>query len=342
MKILAVDDDDLALLLLESTLADAGHEIVRAASGREALEMLHREPIRLVITDWVMPGMDGLELCRQIRRGAFPGYIYTILLTSRDRTQDIVEGLSAGADDFISKPFAPAELLVRLRAGERVLALETRNVAIFALAKLAESRDPETGHHLERIRNYCRILAADLALRGEHRDTVTAEFVEAIYLTSPLHDIGKVGIPDSVLLKPGRLNDAEFNVMKEHVNIGGETLMAAANQYPEAQFLRMAAEIALTHHEHYDGSGYPRGLAGDEIPLCGRIAAVADVYDALTSKRVYKEAYTHAVARKIVVGERGSHFDPAIVDAFLRNEEAFDSVRRAYSEQPAESPVRAW
>jgi len=335
MKILAVDDDDLALLLLESALTDAGHEMVRARSGQEALALLHRSRIRMVITDWVMPGMDGLELCRQIRRGMFPGYIYTILLTSRDRTQDIVEGLSAGADDFISKPFEPAELLVRLRAGERVLALETRNVAIFALAKLAESRDPETGHHLERIRNYCRILAADLAQRDAYRDTVNAEYVEAIYLTSPLHDIGKVGIPDAVLLKPGRLTDAEYNVMKEHVIIGGETLMAAANQYPEAQFLRMAADIAMTHHERYDGSGYPRGLVGDEIPLCGRIVAVADVYDALTSKRVYKEAYTHEIARSILLDEKGRHFDPAIVDAFLRNEETFDTVRKTFSAQQA-------
>ena len=334
MDILVVDDDDIAAEMLAKALEAAGHSVRMAANGVEALDVLAAEPIRMVISDWVMPEMNGLELCRQIRGGSFPAYIYIILLTSQDRPEDVVEGLSAGADDFITKPFSPAELIVRLNVGARILSLETRHVAIFALAKLAESRDPETGYHLERMRNYSRILAAHVAAQPDFRDALSPEYVETIYLTSPLHDIGKVGIPDFVLLKPGRLTDGEFAVMKRHTEIGAGTLAAAVEQHPNVEYLRMARNIALCHHERFNGSGYPLGLAGSRIPLCARIVALADVYDALISKRVYKAAMPHDVARSILIAERGQHLDPLVVDAFLANEHAFLACHDEFAEQP--------
>ncbi len=332
MRILVVDDDDLALEALSFALTEAGHEPVIARNGQEALETLDGGSCRLAISDWVMPQMDGLELCRQVRSGEFGGYIYIILLTSRDASADIVEGLSAGADDFLTKPFDPAELRVRVRAGERILSLETRDVAIFAMAKLAESRDPETGEHLERMRNYSSIIARHVPTMAKFREQVSPDFARLIYLTSSLHDIGKVGIPDSVLLKPGRLSDREFEIMKTHATIGADTLDAAVQQHPGVGFLRLARDIALTHHERFDGSGYPSGLIGEDIPLCGRVVALADVYDALTSKRVYKHAFSHDVARSMILDEAGKHFDPEVVEAFLQNEEGFLKVRDRFSE----------
>jgi putative two-component system response regulator len=251
----------------------------------------------------------------------------------------VVEGLNAGADDYITKPFQPEELQVRLRVGERVLSLESRDLTIFALAKLAESRDPDTGAHLERIREYCRIMAQELVRTGETGEDLDGDFVHMMYLTSPLHDIGKVGIPDRILLKPGPLTDEETEIMRQHTVIGGETLDALVAAHPEARFLLLARDIAWTHHERYDGSGYPRGLAGLDIPLCGRIAALADVYDALTSKRVYKDALSHQVARDVIYEGRGSHFDPRVVDAFLRRDQDFHRLQRALADPPTPVPA---
>jgi len=332
VRILIVDDDEIALEALRHALTHAGHEVESARNGRQALDILRLDNCRLVISDWMMPEMDGLELCRRVRSEEFPGYIYFILLTSRGGTDNVVEGLSAGADDFLTKPFDRAELQVRVRVAERVLALETRDVAIFAMARLAESRDPETGAHLERVRTYSRVIAQRLLQQNGSRWDIDAEFVRLIYLTSPLHDIGKVGIPDCVLLKPGRLSDREFDIMKTHTVIGAETLDSAARQFPEVAFLRLGRDIALTHHEHFDGSGYPRGLRGEEIPLCGRIVALADVYDALTSRRVYKPAYAHDISRNMIFEQAGRQFDPAIVAAFAASEEEFVAVRERYAE----------
>jgi putative two-component system response regulator len=315
-----------------------------AKDGCEAFELIRTGRYHLVVSDWEMPEMTGVELCRQIRRRRSSGYVYVILLTSRCGTQNVIEGLNAGADDFISKPFQPQELCVRLRVGERVLSLESRDMTIFALAKLAESRDPETGAHLERIREYSLLLAQKLSQREEFCDQVDGDYAQLLYLTSPLHDIGKVGIPDRVLLKPGRLTKDEFEIMKRHTVIGGETLDTVSDAHPGAQFLQLARDIAWTHHERYDGSGYPRGLAGEEIPLCGRIVALADVYDALTTKRVYKSAYTHESARSTILEGDGTQFDPAIVEAFLAQESHFITVRQLLTEgdPPAvEEPVPA-
>jgi putative two-component system response regulator len=337
VRVLVVEDDDLAAEMLDNALSRFGYEVATAENGREAYEMIRTGRYRLVVSDWEMPEMNGLELCRRIRQRRASGYVYVILLTSYAGTQNVVEGLSAGADDFITKPFQPEELCVRLRVGERMLGLESRDLIIFTLAKLAESRDPQTGAHLERMREYCRLLAQELSRHPRFSEQVDGDYVELIYLTSPLHDIGKVGIPDSVLLKPGRLSPDEFEVMKRHTVIGGETLDAAVRGHPEAQFLRMARDIAWTHHERFDGSGYPRGLAGDAIPLCGRIVALADVYDALTTRRVYKPEFSHETARSIILEGNGAHFDPAVVDAFLAREDDFLAVHeRLGAEQPAD------
>ena len=323
MKILVVDDDDIMLAILENTLRQAGYEVEIASDGREALELLRRGAARLVVSDWEMPVMNGLELCQAVRSGEFDSYIYTILLTGRSERDEIVAGMSAGADDFIVKPFDTPELLVRIRAGERILSLETRDLAIFALAKLAESRDSETGHHLERVQWYSRALAQRLASHPKFRHQVDAEFVRLIFLTSPLHDIGKVGIPDGVLRKPGRLTPEEIQIMRTHPNIGAQTLDAALAKFPEARFLQIARDITATHHERWNGCGYPAGLKGEAIPLCGRIVALADVYDALTSRRCYKEPLPHEHAKQLILDESGKHFDPAIVNAFLIAEQEF-------------------
>ena len=331
-RVLIVDDDDIALELLAHTLAAGGYEVETASSGDEAALKLAAGDAHIVITDWEMPGMSGVELCRHIRQRECDSYVYVILLTGRNSREEVVEGLSAGADDFVAKPFHPEELICRVHTGERVLSLETREVAIFALAKLAESRDTDTGKHLERVQNFSRILAQQLAANSTYRDQIDGEFVRLVYLTSPLHDIGKVGIPDAVLLKPGGLSDDEFEVMKTHVTIGASTLDAALARYPGTRFLRMARDIAESHHERWDGRGYPHGLSGTQIPLAARIVALADVYDALTSRRVYKGAFSHAIAKGIILKDTGTHFDPVVVRAFLSAEQEFVSVRERFSD----------
>jgi putative two-component system response regulator len=329
MQVLIVDDNVVALDLLEHTLKRSGYDVVAADNGRDALEVLCQGNCQLVITDWEMPDMTGIELCRHIRSSGFMNYIYVILLTSRREPSDSIEAMTAGADDLMLKPFQPNELALRVRAGERLLGLETRDLLIFVLAKLAESRDNDTGAHLERVRTFSRVIAEHLAKQPKFRDQVNADFVRLIYLTSPLHDIGKVAVPDSVLLKPGPLTREEFELMKSHTTHGAATLDAALREFPAAGYLRMARDIAASHHEWYDGSGYPYGLSGKNIPLCGRIVALADVYDALTSKRVYKEVFSHEKAKSIVMQARGTHFDPDVVDAFLANEERFIVIRQA-------------
>jgi len=325
-RVLVVDDEDIALEILCETLEKSGYDPVALSDGAEAWRRIQEDQFRIVLTDWEMPGIDGLELCRRIRSRDPLAYTYVILISAHDEPQDLVTGLAAGADDFLAKPANPAELEVRLRNAERVVSLESRDVTIFALAKLVESRDPETGTHLERIQAYCRLLARDLTQHPDAREFVDEGLVHMIVLTCPMHDIGKTGIPDSILLKPGRLNDEEFDVMKTHTRIGGDTLTAALEEYPAADFLRMSRDIALHHHERYDGSGYPAGLAAEDIPLSARIVALADVYDALISKRVYKEAFALGVSRDIILEGRGKHFDPQIVDAFLNCEGEFRRV----------------
>jgi putative two-component system response regulator len=330
MLVLVVDDDPVTSEIIVEDLRQFGYEVVTASNGREAFDLIRSGQFHLVVSDWQMPEMSGLELCQEIRKRQWSGYIYVILLTSQTGVENVVAGLNAGADDFLTKPFHPQELRVRLRTGERILSLESRDLVIFALAKLAEFRDKDTGTHLERMREYSRILADELSRWPKYESVIDGDYVQLIYLTSPLHDIGKVGVPDSVLLKPARLTPEEFEVMKEHTLIGGDTLRAVAEGTPTAQFLVMAQDIAMTHHERFDGRGYPNGLAGGQIPLCGRIVALADVYDALRSKRVYKSAFTHETARSTIVQESGKQFDPDIVQAFLNREAEFIAVANRF------------
>jgi putative two-component system response regulator len=329
MQVLVVDDDDIAVTVAKKILTAEGHEVLVAENGEEALQLLTRSQIRVVVSDWNMPEMNGLELCRRLRELKSVEYIYIIIVTARNSKEDMLTGLSAGADDFITKPFEPAELLVRVRNAERILALETTSLTLFSLAKLAESKDPDTGNHLERIRAYTRVLAQQLITKPGFSQILPPRFPELLYQTSPLHDIGKVGIPDYVLLKPGSLSDDEWVVMKKHSEIGAETLDAALKKFPGADFLRSARDIAWAHHERWDGTGYPRGLREEEIPLSARIVALADVYDAVTMKRTYKSALAHSVAYGIIVEGSGKHFDPQIVQAFLEREADFIAIRES-------------
>jgi len=221
---------------------------------------------------------------------------------------------------------------------ERLAESETRDLAMFALDKLSESRDPETGAHIERVQGYSRLLAQYLGTTEKYHDIVDAEFIRLIFRASPLHDIGKVGISDSVLLKPGKLTGEEVSIMQAHAMLGAQTLQASLQKFSGVPFLQMARDIAMAHHERWDGKGYPLGIFGTNIPLCARIVALADVYDALTSRRIYREAISHADARAIIVRERGAHFDPDIVDAFLNTEAQFLAIKDQFRDDEQVGP----
>jgi putative two-component system response regulator len=341
MNVLVVDDDSISRRMIENTLRDNDYQVTVATNGREALSLIVEQNHQLVVSDWRMPHLDGLALCRTIRATDFRRYIYFIMVTSNVCPLDSIHGFSTGVDDYITKPYKASELLMRVNVGRRIVQLETSQLTIFALAKLTESRDQDTGAHLERVRNYCRVLAEQLRINPKYATIINDEYVRLIYQTSPLHDIGKVAIPDSILLKPGKLTRDEFELMKTHTLRGAETLEAALCEFPNASFLRMARDIALTHHEKFNGSGYPNALSREQIPLCGRIVALSDVYDALTSKRVYKNAYSHEQALKTILNEAGKHFDPDIVAAFIAKNRQFDEIRQMHKEPSPECKVDA-
>jgi putative two-component system response regulator len=326
LRVLVVDDEPTTRITLKATVEQFGYVCDAMCSGEEALEALNNTHYSIVISDWEMPGMTGIELCQRVSKASRSGYMHFILLTSNSTPDHIVQGLEAGADDFIAKPFNPAELRVRMQIAERIGSLDTMGITIFALAKLAESRDPETGAHLDRVRMYSRVLASEMKEMGRW-DEIDEEFIRLMYLTSPLHDIGKVAIPDCILLKPGQLSDEEFGIMKSHAVAGAETLAAALQLNPGNLYLTIAHDITRSHHERWDGSGYPDGLKGQDIPLCARIMAVADVYDALTSKRVYKDAMPHLVACGVIRDGSGTHFDPQLIEAFEIVAEEFARIR---------------
>jgi putative two-component system response regulator len=351
-RILIIDDCELDLEVLDELLRD-GYELAVATSGEHGLEKLAPFRPGVVVVGTTLSGIDGYETCQRIKASPLGRSIQVILADTGGSLAEWARGRAAGADDFVRKPLEAADLLVRAHVQFQLrdarLQLEaaghrsaehnaqlihvvqecsaevsaTRDVAIFALARLAESRDPEMGEHLERIRTYCRILAEHLQQQGPYGDEIDSRFIEELYRSSPLHDIGKVGIPDAILLKPGRLNDEEYEIMKRHTVIGAEALGEAARQGRCGGFLEMAVDIARHHHERFDGSGYPDGLAGQKIPLAARIVALADVYDALTSARVYKPAYDPIVVKSMIDQEEGWYFDPAVVQAFRARHDQF-------------------
>ncbi len=331
VHILIVDDDPIAVDMLRSAIETFGYQVTSANSGEEALELMRSGMYRLVVSDWEMPGMDGLELCRQIRRRYSSSYVYVILLTVHRGTERIIDGLNAGADEFISKPFDPEELCVRIRAGERILSYGSHNVTFLSLAIIAESRDEETGAHVDRMREYCRVMAEYLSGEEKFRDEVDGDFVHLICMASPLHDIGKVGIPDRVLLKPGRITEENLEIMQQHTVMGGMMLDSVIYAHPEAGFLSMARDIARSHHERFDGSGYPDGLGGTAIPLAARIVSLADAYDELTTKHARQTGISHEEARRIIREGTGTHFDPDVVQAFLANEERFVEIHKQFA-----------
>lgn len=326
MEILVIDDDSVSRIAIAQTLQSEGYRVTTAGNGFEGLEYLMSHNLQLVVCDWSMPKLSGQLLCQSIRQTIVGRYIYILMVTGNKSPDAMLSALRAGADDYIAKPFNPAELILRVNTGRRIIRSESRGLTLFSLAKLAESRDPETGLHLDRVRSYSRVLAQSLRTHPDFRTVIDDDFIALIQETSPLHDIGKVAIPDSILLKPGRLTDDEFEVMKTHTIHGANTLQAAMLEFPNAEFLHMAHDIALAHHERFDGTGYPHRMVGDAIPLTARIVALADVYDALTSKRVYKPAMTHAAARNIILEESGKHFDPRIVSAFIGMEGSFKQL----------------
>ncbi len=336
--ILAVDDQPQNIELLEAFLGPAGYRVVPADSGEKALEQLAQELPDLILLDVVMPRMNGFEVLRKLRADPRTQYIPVIMLTALKGIEDRVRAIEAGCDDFLSKPFDKVELLARVRSLVRIkayhdqlLAYENRletEVAhktaklqrallekerayletIYSLSRASEYRDDNTGAHILRISLYTRVIAVKIGLKER--------FTKVLFQAAPMHDVGKIGIPDAVLLKPGKLDPEEWEIMKRHSAIGAKILKGS-----KVGVIRMAERIALTHHEKWDGSGYPLGLKGDRIPLASRIVAIVDVFDALISERPYKKPFPLEKVFEILKEGEGTHFDPRMVKAFFDSQD---------------------
>jgi len=332
--ILVVDDQPQNIELLEAYLVPQGYEILTAKSGDEALGKLSVSSIDLMLLDVMMPGMDGFEVIRRVRQDNAHRLLPIILVTALRETEDRIKGIEAGCDDFISKPIDKMELLARVRsllkvkayndllanyrkmleaevkrrteelrqALERVKAVSLDT--IYRLSMASEYKDEDTGAHIKRVSLYAVAIARRMGL--------DESIIETILYAAPMHDLGKIGIPDRILTKPAKLDPAEWEIMKGHSVIGGKILKGS-----EAEYIRMGETIARHHHEKWDGTGYPDGLKGIEIPITCRIAAIADVFDALTSRRPYKKAFLVERSLAIIREGRGNHFDPDVVDAFF-------------------------
>ncbi|MGO9412567.1 MAG: two-component system response regulator [Spirochaetia bacterium] len=352
-SILVVDDTAANLTLLSRMLGERGYRVRPVPSGRLALKAAASDPPDLILLDISMPEMDGFEVCRQLKEDPRLRDIPVIFISALTETEGKVKAFRRGGVDYVTKPFqieeveARVETHLRLRNAQAELARynryleqlveekvkeisESQLATIFAMVKLAESRDDETGTHIWRVREYCLALANQLRDKADFAPVLTDPFVRDLYNAAPLHDIGKVGIPDSILLKPERHTPEEFEVMKTHTTIGARTLQGVGENYPRNSFITMGAQVAHSHHERWDGSGYPRGLAGDAIPLAAQIMSVADVYDALRTARRYKPAFDHAASVKIMTVGDGrtnpSHFDPRILSVFAGMAAEFDSI----------------
>ena len=361
--ILVVDDSaenlallsDLLLPLYEVRAVNSGERALRAAAGKPRPD--------LILLDVMMPEMDGYEVLWQLRQDPATADIPVIFVTALDTSVDEAHGLELGAVDYITKPLKPAITLARVKAqldlkaardwlADRNQALEAevsrrmaenvfvQNVTIRSLGHLAEIRDPETGNHLRRTQKYVQLLCDTLRKHPRFADFLTDANIDLLVRSAPLHDIGKVGIPDHILLKPGKLTAGEWAVMKTHSDIGSFAIeQVEADAERPVAFLQCAKQIIRHHHEKWDGSGYPDALAGDNIPIPARVMALADVFDALISRRPYKEPFTLEAAAQLILEGRGVHFDPEVADAFQSRLEDFRAIAIRYADTEAE--VRA-
>ena len=286
----------------------------------------HHPPV--VIVDVDDESLEGETLLTQIWRERKEFFSYVLVLINKDHRQDYMEKHTMKVDDYLEKPFTLEELYHRIRLAERVVSGHEKNALIFALVQLMSVKDSETSQHVERVQEYCRVLAESVQKKPKYKDYVNRKFLDSLYLAAALHDIGKVAISDSVLLKEGKLTQAEWEVMKSHTTIGDQAVASVLFKYPHMTLLETAREIIRHHHEWYDGSGYPDQLAGEDIPLSARITAIADVYDSLTSERSYKDAFTHQEAKRLIIKGSGSQFDPELVKVFLENEQLFIDIRK--------------
>ena len=353
--ILIVDDLPENLSVLGSLLQGAGYRVKVANAGHVALRLAAQLPKpALILLDVMMPEMDGHDVLRRLRENEATSDIPVIFLTAMNAGEDEERAFDAGIADYLLKPIKPAVVLARVRSQllvrqarhgllDQNLALEAevarrmqeneriQEVSIGALAHLAETRDNETGNHIRRTQSYVRLLATRLASHPRFAATLSNRYVEVLARSAPLHDIGKVGIPDHILLKPGKLTPEEWEIMKTHTTLGSDAITLAERDIEgSVDFLAQAKEIVRWHHERWDGKGYPDGLVGEEIPISARLMAVADVFDALISRRVYKEAFSFATVRKIISDERGRQFDPDATDAFMSGCEEFEAIALHY------------
>ncbi|HJU99099.1 MAG TPA: two-component system response regulator [Burkholderiaceae bacterium] len=354
--ILVVDDTPDNIDLLCAVL-EHDYRTRIAVNGERALKIARGEPKPdLILLDIMMPGMSGYDVCKALKADPATRDIPVIFVTAMSEVADEQLGLSLGAVDYITKPVSAPIVLARIKTQlsmKRVqdflrdqnqflvteVELRTReivalqDVTIHTMASLAETRDSETGNHIRRTAHYVKALAEKLRTHPRFAAFLTDETIELLFKSAPLHDIGKVGIPDRILLKPGRFEPYEMEIMKTHTTLGRDAIMAAERELGiEVGFLKYAKEIAYGHQEKWDGSGYPQGLAGDAIPISARLMAVADVYDALISRRVYKEGMSHEQAVAIITDGRGVHFDPDMVDAFLALQDEFIAIAKRYAD----------
>ncbi len=363
--VLVVDDTPDNLTLMSGLLKNL-YKVKVANNGEKAIKVAQApDKPDLILLDIMMPGLSGYDVCKTLKDDPATRDIPIIFLTAMTATEDEKKGLEMGAVDFITKPVNPPIVLARVATQLHVKAaadflkdqnvyLETevakrtrelaaiQDVTILAMASLAETRDNDTGNHIRRTQYYVELLANYLKNHDRFRGFLSDHTITMLFKSAPLHDIGKVGIPDRILLKPGRFEPHEFEIMKTHCKLGRDAIQHAEDQLGlQVEFLKYAKEIAYGHQEKWDGSGYPEGLAGDAIPISARLMAVADVYDALISRRVYKEGMPHEKAVTIIREGRGSHFDPDIVDAFLALTGEFQAVARRYADSDADLAHKA-
>ncbi|MDH4873397.1 two-component system response regulator [Pseudomonas sp. BN515] len=354
--VLVVDDTPDNLMLMADLLKDR-YRVKAANSGEKALRLLQADPLPdLILLDIMMPGLSGHQVAEQLKHDPRTADIPIIFLTAMAAMEDEILGLKLGAVDYITKPISPPVVLARVETQLKIKAaadflrdqkeylekevqrrtaevMAIQDVTIQAMTSLAETRDNETGNHIRRTQHYVELLAELLRDHPRFRHFLNDETIRLLFKSAPLHDIGKIGIPDYILLKPGRLTPEEFDIMKTHTTLGRDAIQHAEDQLGiSVGFLRLAKEIAYSHQEKWDGSGYPEGLAADDIPISARLMAVADVYDALISRRVYKAGMSHEQAVEIIRQGRGAHFDPDICDAFLSCHGQFRTIAERYAD----------